>query len=56
MTFNIGVPQVVWIVLMLVSLVINCVYNGRYVQLHWYSSVISLMAQIIILIAGGFFS
>ena len=56
MSVNIGAPQAILLVLYFMSLVINCVWDGRQTTTHWWSSAINLVISLALLTWGGFFS
>lgn len=56
MSVNIGAPQAILLVLYFMSLVINCVWDGRQTTTHWWSSAINLAISLALLTWGGFFS
>lgn len=56
MSLNIGVPQAIILALYFMSLVANCVADGKQYTTHWWASAISIAVIIAILAWGGFFS
>lgn len=56
MTVNIGAPQAILLALYFMSLVSNCVMDGRQTTTHWWASAISLAVNLALLAWGGFFS
>lgn len=56
MSVNIGAPQAILLVLYFMSLVINCVWDGRQTTTRWWASAINLAFNLALLTWGGFFS
>lgn len=56
MPVNIGVPQAILPALYFMSLVLNCVNDGKQSTTHWWASAINVAVILAILAWGGFFS
>ena len=56
MSVNIGAPQAILLSLYFVSLVLNCVENGKQTTTRWWASAINLAINLALLTWGGFFS
>lgn len=56
MSVNIGAPQAILLALYIMSLVINCVKDGKQSTTHWWASAIAIAIELVLLAWGGFFS
>ena len=56
MSVNIGAPQAILLALYFMSLVFNCVNDGKQGTTHWWASAIAITVTIALLMWGGFFS
>ena len=56
MSVNIGAPQATLLALYFMSLVVNCVNDGKQSTTHWWASAINLAINLALLAWGGFFS
>lgn len=56
MSVNIGIPQAILLALYIMSLVFNCVNDGKQSTTHWWASAISIAVSLALLMWGGFFS
>lgn len=56
MSVTIGIPQAILLALYFMSLVLNCVKDGKQTTTRWWASAIVLAVDLALLTWGGFFS